>query len=92
MTTIILTGEQERIVSEKVQSGAYKSVDEVVAASLRLLAAQEKGMEALRLEILRGVKDIEQGQFVTFSNDAELEEFSDDIIKRSLKKARNDEK
>jgi putative addiction module CopG family antidote len=41
MTTITLTSEQEAIVIERVKSGAYKSADEVIAASLNLLKEQE---------------------------------------------------
>ncbi|HEX8397543.1 MAG TPA: type II toxin-antitoxin system ParD family antitoxin [Pyrinomonadaceae bacterium] len=42
MTTITLTDEQEAIISEQINSGAYKSADEVIAASLNLLKEQEK--------------------------------------------------
>jgi hypothetical protein len=35
-------------------------------AGLRLLKAQEKGMDALRREIMRGIEDIQQGQFTTY--------------------------
>jgi antitoxin ParD1/3/4 len=64
--TITLTDELEELLNEKVRSGAYKSADEVIMASLRLLKAQEKGMEALRREIMRGVEDIQQGRFTTY--------------------------
>jgi hypothetical protein len=49
-------------------------------ASLRLLKAQEEGMEALRREIMRGVEDIQQGRFSTRATDDELEAFSNQII------------
>lgn len=80
--TITLTAELEELVNEKVKSGAYRSADEVVMASLRLLKAQEKGMEALRREIMRGVEDVQQGRFATFTTETELNEFSDEIIKQ----------
>ncbi len=80
--TITLTDELEELINEKVRSGAYKSADEVIIASLRLLKAQEKGMEALRREIMRGVEDIQQGRFTAYGTDAELEAFSDEIIKQ----------
>lgn len=78
--TITLTDELEELINEKVRSGVYKSADEVIMASLRLLKAKEEGMEALRQEIMRGVEDIQQGRFATYTTDAELEEFSDAII------------
>lgn len=80
--TITLTDELEELINEKIRSGEYKSADEVIMASLRLLKAQEKGMEVLRREIVRGVDDIQQGHFTSYGTDAELEAFSDEIIRR----------
>ncbi len=79
--TIILTRELEELVNERVKSGMFNSPEEVVSASLRLLKAQENGVEALRREIMRGVEDIEQGRFKTYQTDAELNALSDEIIK-----------
>ena len=80
--TITLPDEIEELISEKVKSGAYQSADEVIMASLRLLEAQEKGMEALRREIMLGVEDIQQGRFTTYTTDAELEALSDEVIRQ----------
>lgn len=80
--TITLTDDLEELINEKVKSGAYKSADEVVMASLRLLEAQEQGMEALRREITLGVEDIREGRFTAYTTDAELEASSDEIIKQ----------
>jgi putative addiction module CopG family antidote len=80
---ITLPTEIERIVTEKVNSGAYQSADEVISKSVRLLEAKEKGKEALRQEIMRGFEDIQQGRFSAFSTDEELEAFSDDIIRQA---------
>ena len=78
--TITLTDELEELINEKVKSGTYKSADEVIMASLRLLKAQEEGIEALRREIMRGVEDIHEGRFTTYATDAELDALSDKII------------
>ena len=80
--TITLTDELEELINAKVRSGAYKSADEVIIASLRLLKAKEEGMEALRQEIMRSVEDITQGRVATYATDAELEAFSDEIIRQ----------
>lgn len=80
--TITLTEELEELINEKIKSGEYRSADEVVKASLRLLQAQAQGREALRREMMRGVEDIEQGRFAVCATDAELEAFSDEIIKQ----------
>jgi antitoxin ParD1/3/4 len=80
--TITLTDELEELINAKVRSGAYKSADEVVMESLRLLKAKEEGMDALRREIMRGVEDVEQGRCTTYTTDIELEAFSDEIIRQ----------
>ena len=77
---ITLPTEIEKIVVEKVNSGAYQSADEVISSGVRLLDAKEKGTEALRQEIMRGFNDIQSGRFSTFSTDDELDAFSEDII------------
>ena len=84
--TITLTDELEELINAKLRSGTYKSADEVVMESLRLLKAKEEGMDALRREIMRGVEDIEQGRFVTYTTDADLETFSDEIIRQGQEK------
>ena len=80
---VTLPTEVEQIVTEKINSGAYKSADEVISVSVRLLEAKEKGKEALRREIMRGFEDIQQGRFSAFSTDDELENFSDNIIRQA---------
>jgi antitoxin ParD1/3/4 len=80
--TITLTDELEELINAKIKSGAYKSADEVVMESLRLLKAKEEGMDVLRQEIMRGVDDIQQGRFTTHATDTELEAFSDEIIRQ----------
>ncbi len=74
--TISLTDELEELINAKVRSGEYKSADEVVRESLRLLKAKEEGMDVLRREIMRGVEDFQQGRFNSYATDAELETFS----------------
>ncbi|HEY0406999.1 MAG TPA: type II toxin-antitoxin system ParD family antitoxin [Pyrinomonadaceae bacterium] len=74
------------MINEKVKSGAYKSADEVIIASLRLLEAREKGMDALRTEIMSGVEDIQQGRFIACETDAELEAFSDEIVRQGMER------
>lgn len=78
--TITLTDDLEKLINEKVKSGAYKSADDVIIASLRLLKAQEEGRDALRREIMRGVEDVQGGRFSTHTTDGELEAFSEQII------------
>ena len=81
--TITLTAELEEAIHAKVKSGAYKSADDVIKTSLRLLGAQEQGMDALRREIVRGVEDIQNGRFSSHETNTELEAFFDEIIRQS---------
>jgi len=78
--TITLTDDLEKLINDRVSSGAYKSPDEVIMAGLRLLAAQEQGIEALSREILIGREDIRQGRFTSCASDSELEDFSVRIV------------
>lgn len=80
--TITLTDELEALKNAKLRTGPYKSADEIVIESLRLLKAKEEGMDALRREIMRGVEDMEQGRFTSYTTNAELEAFSDEIIRQ----------
>ena len=56
----------ERIVTEKVKAGMYSSASEVVRAALRLLVEQDQirelRKEQLRLQIERGLADLDAGQ------------------------------
>ncbi len=80
---VTLPTEIEKIVAEKVSSGAYQSADEVISQSVRLLEAKEKGTDALRREIMRGFEDIQEGRYSIVSSVEELETFSDDIIRQA---------
>ncbi len=83
---VTLPTEIEKIVAEKVSSGAYQSADEVISQSVRLLEAKERGTEALRREIMRGFEDIQEGRYTLISSDEELETFSDNIIRQAKEK------
>ncbi len=89
---VTLPTEIEKIVVEKVNSGAYQSADEVVSIGVRLLEAREKGTEALRREIMRGFEDIQEGRFSSFSTAEESEDFSDDIIRQAKERRGNSKK
>jgi|GEM_PF-966869 len=71
---ITLTPEQEKFVLERVQSGQYKSVDDVIDPAFQLLEKYElkkregklkqQEIEAVRQKILAGMEDIRQGRVV----------------------------
>ena len=65
---ISLTPQQEAKVRERVASGEYTSVSEVMRAALRLLDQQEKlreiQLQELREEVRAGIRQAEQGEVI----------------------------
>lgn len=61
MMKLSLTPDLERIIEERVSSGAYATADEVVRRALELLREYEEKLVQLRLEIDRGLADVEAG-------------------------------
>ena len=65
--SLSLTPELEQAIVEKVKSGRYQSVDEVVLEGLRLLEERDRALDEQRLEELRqkiaiGSEQIAKGQ------------------------------
>lgn len=61
-TTISLGNHFEKFIQEKVDSGRYKSVDEVIRSSLRLLESHEK-MENVFITSIKHCEDYELEEF-----------------------------
>lgn len=70
-TSVVLGEKLEKFASEQVASGAYGSVSEVIRAGVRMLAEREAKIEALRIEIQKG---IDSGPARPFDWDAFMEE------------------
>ena len=81
--TITLPKELEALVNKGMENGAYRTPEEMIRAGLRLLEAREKGMDALRSEIMLGLNDIEQGRVTTCETDAELDDFAKNTIQNA---------
>jgi len=83
---VSLTPELEAFVHDKVASGRYTSASEVVRESLRLLEEREwirqRRVDELRVEIQKGIDDVEAGRVIELNNDDELKEFFEDIKRR----------
>ena len=62
---VSLTPELERMVQEKVRSGLYASVSEVIREGLRLLEEQDElrqqRLSVVRRKIERGIEQLDQG-------------------------------
>ncbi len=65
---IKLTPELEQIIQQQVDSGHYKSVDEVIYAGVKLLDQLEKTYqgryEELRQEVLQGIEASNRGDVI----------------------------
>ncbi|MEH1854904.1 MAG: type II toxin-antitoxin system ParD family antitoxin [Nostoc sp.] len=63
---ISLTPELEQLVKDKVNSGRYHSVSEVMGEALRLLderdRVQEKRLAELKAKIQVGIEELERGE------------------------------
>ncbi len=83
---VSLTPELENFVNEKVKSGLYNSASEVLRESLRLLKERDMLKEIqrneLRREIMLGVEQIRNGQFVEVKA-SELDAFADKLIREA---------
>lgn len=90
---ITLTPELEDLVNEKVKSGKYDSPSQVVRDGLRLLKEQDQleqlRMEELHREVMKGVEQMKNGQFITYSSAGKLVE---EIIRRGKEKLAGKEK
>lgn len=58
-----LNPEQERIIREKIESGHYRSPDEVIDAALLLLDERDRKLEALRRDVQEGLASGTAGPF-----------------------------
>ncbi len=59
---VSLTPELEKLVTEEVKSGRYKSASEVVREGLRLVRLREAKLEALRRHLQEGVDELDRGE------------------------------
>lgn len=88
---ITITPEIEELVNEQVKSGDYTSPSEVLLDSLRLLKAHREEIIERRRKIQIGVEAMQQGRFVTLKTDADVEEFTNRIIRQAEEKRNNRE-
>lgn len=70
---ISLAPELDKMVRQKVKTGMYSSASEVVREALRLLQAQEvlqqQKLEALRMEVQKGVASLDACKGVEMNDD-----------------------
>jgi antitoxin ParD1/3/4 len=72
MSDIQLSDEDRAFIEERVRSGPYKTVNDVVHAGLRSLRRDEAALKSL---IQEGLDDIAAGRFYEFGEEDDLTEF-----------------
>jgi antitoxin ParD1/3/4 len=71
---VSLTPQLEAFVQEKVASGLYTSVSEVIREALRLLEEQDRvkatKLEMLRKELQKGIDELDRGEGIPLDMEA----------------------
>jgi len=84
-----LPSDLRAFVDAQLASGQYTSVDDVVAGALTLLRDAERlraeKLEALRVEVDKGLKELERGEYEEFDDDS-LWRLCEQIKKRGRKR------
>jgi antitoxin ParD1/3/4 len=82
---VSLTPELEKFVNEKVKSGLYNSASEVLRESLRLLKERDMLKEIqrseLRREIMLGMEQIKNGEYIELKSSEDFTAFAEKIKK-----------
>jgi len=81
--TITVSAEIEELVNEQVKSGAFRSAEEVILESLRLLKTQREKLAELKREMQTALADIRQGRYTVCNTDEEVDQFTDEIIRQA---------
>lgn len=87
---VSLTPELEQFIDRKVKSGRYNTASEVVRESLRLLEREDEAREIklneLRREIMKGVEQIERGEYTEINSNKEWAAFLEKVKSRGRKR------
>lgn len=82
---ITLSPKQAKLVSEKVQSGEYQSVNTVINRALEALTEREQSLKDVREKIDRGFEQSERGELVSGKDVlAELRQMSEERRRGSV--------
>jgi antitoxin ParD1/3/4 len=82
VSTTPLPPDLEQFVFDQLAKGKYQSATDVVCDAVRLLRDRDERLEALRVEIDRGIAQLDAGEFIELDSDAALQAFFDDIEAR----------
>ncbi|MFK7837173.1 MAG: type II toxin-antitoxin system ParD family antitoxin [Sulfitobacter sp.] len=77
---VVLTDSNEDFINALVQSGRYQNASEALRAGLRLLEAEETGLQALRDHLSESIAQAERGEVA--------EGTGEEVIRRAFARAR----
>ena len=87
---ISLPETQRLFVEEKIKKEGYGTISEYVRELIRAEQRKEEikelQREMLRQEIQKGIDDIREGRFITFSSQDDIDEFVEKIKKEGREK------
>ena len=69
MNKPLTPNEREELIMRKVSSGVYESRDDVIDSALRLLDERDTYLEELRAKVNKGITQIENGDFVEYTDE-----------------------
>jgi putative addiction module CopG family antidote len=72
----------EQFVLDQLAAGKYQSSSDVLCDAVRLLRDRELRRAELQREIDRGIGQLDSGEYVELSSDAELQAFFDEAAVR----------
>lgn len=81
MATIHLNDGDKAFIEEQVKAGHYEDADAVLHAGLRLLRSQKAKLTELRAMIGEADRQIENGEYVSFSSTDDLTDY---IVKKAM--------
>jgi len=81
MATIHLNDGDKAFIEEQIKAGHYEDADAVLHAGLKLLRSQNAKLAELRSMIDKADRQIENGEFVSFSS---TDDMTDYIVKKAM--------
>jgi antitoxin ParD1/3/4 len=88
---ISLTPELEQLVTDKVNSGMYKTSSEVIREGLRLLRERDDRIESLRKDIRAGFEAIDRGEFTDYDQ-SNIQKLAERIKTRGRRRLADEER
>jgi antitoxin ParD1/3/4 len=78
---VTLTPQLEELVKHMVESGLYRSPQEVIDAAIHLLDERNRKLAALRADVQKGLDQLARGEYTEYTDDT-LHELFDEVSER----------